>query len=740
MGIKGFDINKISKQVERYELQFESTKKGHSSYWMSKAWGASSTQDAVIIQNHKAISNFVNIVTGDPNIKARFANDNKDSNVITVPAVSDLKDFDFAVGETIHKAALYRYGDPRIVQAHGATVLDYVVENIYVDTKIHETSPGYVDYLSAKYLKSYLSPRIHEYVNNHTQDNIRNHSVDQHTYAVNINYKLFNPTAKSLLPGMDEIMAAMDVSNIRNMSADQRRHMVQQVRRLIDKYITEANQPEMQPPPQESQGEGEPQQNKQQNKSEQNTSNSKDNKKSDNNESSDKSNKSEDVDKSNSKDNNQSTVKGESEDSEQSDTGESEQSSGGGNAHDQLFDEQMFAALNKAAKDRMAKQDLDIDMVPTSTIQEEISKINKPIENGTTSNGMVGGTNLRKLDELLDMKAEVLVDPLYPSTKIFKYNVKNLVYKTSAPREYMTHAYVAGQRSAKKIITRNESRTTESLRQTRGKLHNGHIHMLGVDIYDVFKRVQQTTQVPVLFNIQIDGSGSMSGHRMKQSVEAVCYIAGICKNLTGVDLTVSVRTEEYRTFNSKYIIGAPALLELFDSRKMKWDEILKYIGEARSCNGGTPDSIHYYDFIKLTEEARKRNTNVEVYNINISDGAPDSNSHTVPKEFREMDPKVCAYGRDIIVSTSVLYINNVFKRIHKASNGCTTIYMANVPEPCLNCNSITEALNTVGGKIVTGDRQRLENIGAQFNDTVTFVTNDLSYIYKMVNRLLKPRM
>jgi len=185
---------------EKYSLGSLNKTNNFSSFWLDSGWDNTSSvfdddedtnvkpkTDLVALSSYrKAISNFVGIVTGDPDIKVTFnstGDSYTDGKKVTISSKLDDKLFDSTVGLALHEGShiklsdfdflknlemnipqeLFNLGEKKgyyknQVVGHIKNLLNYV-EDRRIDNYIFTTSPGYKGYYHSMYDK-YLYSKI----------------------------------------------------------------------------------------------------------------------------------------------------------------------------------------------------------------------------------------------------------------------------------------------------------------------------------------------------------------------------------------------------------------------------------------------------------------------------------------------------------------------------------------------------------------------------------------------------
>jgi hypothetical protein len=174
-------------------------------------------------------------------------------------------------------------------------------------------------------------------------------------------------------------------------------------------------------------------------------------------------------------------------------------------------------------------------------------------------------------------------------------------------------AITLGKLLGKKLKMRNEERSTIYNRLGNGKIDRRLISALGHGYERVFYNVETDKFNNASIHISIDGSGSMSGDKFKQTAKATIAIATAANAIQGLDVTVSYRSTEY--------VGNTDTAAIFILYKSKRDSIkrLYKIMPLLTLNGTTPEGLCFEAIQKLITQG---NDNHDSYFINLSDGQP----------------------------------------------------------------------------------------------------------------------
>ena len=170
-----------------------------------------------------------------------------------------------------------------------------------------------------------------------------------------------------------------------------------------------------------------------------------------------------------------------------------------------------------------------------------------------------------------------------------------------------------GTMLGRKLQVRNESSSLKNSRLNKGKIDKRLIASLGFGNENVFEQTFVTRYNDAYVHLSIDASGSMHGNRFEKATIAAVAIAKAASMIQGLNVTISYRTTT--NIGNKY---CPCILMAYDSTKDKISKIrniFKYI----ACNGTTPEGLC---FEAIQNEIVEGSNNIDSYFINFSDGEP----------------------------------------------------------------------------------------------------------------------
>ena len=172
--------------------------------------------------------------------------------------------------------------------------------------------------------------------------------------------------------------------------------------------------------------------------------------------------------------------------------------------------------------------------------------------------------------------------------------------------EYVNRGLAIGRALGNKLQLRNRESIETSVRQRKGKIDGRALARLGFDDPAVFAKTIITQNPDENIHITIDASGSMSGNRIQNTLTASAAIAQALKMTTNMHLTVSLRSEQD---------NKPLVVIIYDSKRDTINHIRK-TWQYIYCSSLTPESLCFNAISKYL----KPNTTI----INFSDGMPYS--------------------------------------------------------------------------------------------------------------------
>ena len=166
----------------------------------------------------------------------------------------------------------------------------------------------------------------------------------------------------------------------------------------------------------------------------------------------------------------------------------------------------------------------------------------------------------------------------------------------------------------KKLKTRNEERVNNTPRMKSGKLNGRMLHEIGFGNFQIFDQININTATPCLLHISIDASSSMGGDKWYNTQTAAVAIAKAASMTDNMNVVISYRGIYYNSGQG----CQPLMMIAYDSRKDKFQKIQNLFKHI-SPSGTTPEGLCFEAILK---ELVKTKNGTDSYLINFSDGWP----------------------------------------------------------------------------------------------------------------------
>jgi len=573
----------------------QKTKNNTSNFWLDDDYGYDVLTGAQLkpakdyaktAATKRAISNFVNIVTGQ-NIPVVYSTKDEsftDGKQVVISGNIKDKDFDPTVGLALHEGSHCKLTDfgtlinlnngnniplhikekilnkyfshltdehdkewmvTNYIAGHVGGLLNYV-EDRRIDNFIYQSAPGYQGYYQAMYNK-YFNAKI---IDKGLQSNEKR-DLDWDSYF----FRIINLTNTNrdinALPGLKDIWNLLDLRNIgRLLSTDDAISIAFKMFEIVESHITFVEKEEEEKED-EGEGGGNESDNKKQGGSKKPGNDITDSQKHQLEKAIEKQ---KDFNKGNSK---KTTIS---------------------NA-----DKRKVQALDKSGS--------------------EMKLVGKGIpQNYHTKNG--SGTQCLVVKNI---SMELVESGLYETlTKGYRHNSLTM-------QGVITDGIRLGTMLGRKLQIRNESNTLIFNRLRQGKIDKRLISSLGFGNEQVFNQILTDRFNPAIVHISIDASGSMSGDKWNKSQQSAVAIAKAASMIQNLDVVISYRSTE--SIGNKY---TPAVFIAYDSRKDKISKITKLF-QYITCPGTTPEGLC---FEAIEKEIVSGDNGVDSYFINFSDGEP----------------------------------------------------------------------------------------------------------------------
>jgi hypothetical protein len=597
----------------------------------------------------RAISNFVNIVTGE-NIKVIFDqrgdNSYTDGKTVTISAKMDDKDFDPTVGLALHegshikltdfssldKIRNYEFPQPLtydyLSQLEDKHQMSYdgvrnwvsgvvkdllnVIEDRRIDYYIYSTSPGYKGYYHSMYDKYFNAKIIDKGLQS---SEYRENDWESYMFRI-INITNENRDLDAL-PLLREVYKMIDLRNINRLQNTQQAfELACEIFKFIEDSLPSLQQ-QNQNQNQSGDGESDENQSEEGSGSGSGGDNSQTNG-TDNTEGSENDGES----KQDSTDGDDTNGDAEGGDVKSGRSSYNPNGAGGDGSNNQISDTKAQSGEGSLS-DRQKKQ-----------LETAIEK-QKKFQNGDITKKKVSKTEQQKLETLAKSGIdEKLVGKDYNSNHYWRKDKQTAVvivrnftkaladsdtismvssygYYAERNQESINKGLQIGTMMGKRLKVRSEERSLVTPRMKNGKISGRLLHELGMGNVQIFDQTVVNKHKPALIHISIDASSSMGGSKWTNSQTAAVAIAKAASMTSNLDVVISYRAIQHNPVQ-------PLMLIAYDSRKdkiSKIQQLFKYLNPT----GTTPEGLC---FESILDEIIKTNKGTDSYFINFSDGWP----------------------------------------------------------------------------------------------------------------------
>ena len=600
---------------------------GKSSYWLSNNTDnlMESENSYKLAASKRAISNFVNIVTGDT-IPVKYASSSHsytDGKSITIgSAIKASSDFDVTVGLALHEASHIVLSDfemlrrlfsliPESTKTESLRITGRVdqntiqgiwnwVEDRRIDYYIYTTAPGYKEYYHSMYNKYFNNDIIDKGL---VSSEYRSETLDSYMFRI-INFT--NPkTDLNALSKLRQIYNTIDLRNIGRLKSS--KDSLDVAIKVYELILTALDE---------------------------NQSTTSDNSKSN----------STDTGKSNSTDTDNSSEKSESNESDNDDEiSESEMEDILNELESTMDDSGMDISDIFSDGDSNSNSDsTDTNTKPLSDSAkrklDQWIKKQSDFVSGVTKKKSITKKQEKEI-ELIEESNSNIVDVEYTDDYRIKRKVECIVVKNFTESLLHSNAFSFGMDKprhqsqvdegirlgtiiGKKLQIRNESNTTVYNRQKRGRLDKRMISSLGYGNESVFQYALQDSYKKANLHISVDASSSMSSSNKWE--RTLVNVVALCK---AVDMIPNLEVQvSFRATNS----DLPYILMAYDSRKDKFVKVKKMFAYLTPA-GLTPEGLA---FAAISELIPNPTSDMDSYFLNISDGAPYYNGYQGSAAYR----------------------------------------------------------------------------------------------------------
>ena len=658
----------------------------YSSFWLDRSiWDdvdqevtkvEKKSNDLMKLMSYKrSISNFVNIVTGQPipvTFNGRGEDSYTDGNQVVISAKMNDKEFDPVVGLALHEGSHVKltnfttlkelmdnnvfpssmidffnsfktdegsefnytqeWYDNKDQIIHNLKQLLNYVEDRRIDNYIYKSAPGYRGYYEAMYNKYFHS--------NVVDKGLKSSEHRTETWSSYM-FRLINITNKNrdlnALKGLRKIWNLLDLKNISRLrTTDDALELAGEIFMVIQNNVNK-DMDQMPEPQKGGDGQG------------QDDTDGKSDMSSDDKATADappmegngngkgKDSKGDDGDDGNSTD-----------DKGSQSTGLGNKNGAGGN----------FSPLNdrqkKMLENAIKKQEkfLDGDIQKTTISKSDKKKLDTldqaDIETEVTGKGLEQGYYRNASQGVQTYVIKNVTKNLIDSGIVPHLGTWRLDSNDTAVRKGITLGTILG----KKLKTRNEERINNTPRMKSGKLNGRMLHEIGFGNFQIFDQININTATPCLLHISIDASSSMGGDKWYNTQTAAVAIAKAASMTDNMNVVISYRGIYYNSGQG----CQPLMMIAYDSRKDKFQKIqnlFKFI----SPSGTTPEGLCFEAILK---ELVKTKNGTDSYLINFSDGWPG------------FDNKEISYGGQYAVDHTAEQV----KKVRQAGVGVLSYFIS----------------------------------------------------------------
>ena len=596
-----------------------------SSFWLDDdfdtdftSWDDSGTKKRKIVDHTKlastqrAISNFVNIVTGKQ-IPVRFQSADSsytDGETVTIGTKLEGKNFDPAVGLALHEGSHIAFTDFNILKNcnqigsafHSAVAMQGCdpdmnmnseqlmiikdilnwVEDRRIDYRIYTTAPGYRVYYEAMYDKYFNDKVIDKALESGEKCE---ETWDDYLFHI-INFT--NPNRQlDALKALRSIWNVVDLKHINRLKNTQDALVVScEIYKLIKKAVAE----------EESQNQGSGQSNEE------------------------------------SQEQNDSEASGSGQGDDIPEDAEFEVAEGDGAGGSRQSSSNLSPVHQRKLEKAIQKQRefLNDDAKKTGRLSKKDARVVETLKNSGTESREVnaGGsesapvpvqtTVIKKLNQAVVMTLDEMFDT-YTAERVFTQGIDPLNTDKWGFRGYqdmhkaVTEGIVLGRQLGQKLQIRNEERSLKSTRLQSGKIDRRLVSSLGFGNDSVFHHIVTDRFKNFFIHISIDASGSMGGKRFENAIKSAVAVAQAASMTTGIRVQISLRgtTGNYNSSKS-------TTLYAYDSAHDKMSKI-KTLFPWLKTFGMTPEGIA---FESIYRDIKKDAKGDECIFINYSDGMP----------------------------------------------------------------------------------------------------------------------
>ena len=613
----------------------------NSSFWLDfdSDHERSSRVDIVKLAGYKrAISNFVNIVTGRNDIQVKY-NDNDvsytDGKTVTISGkLSDGESFDTTVGLALHEGSHCLLTDFNWTKSYLSSFYEYnrqqrikdllnVIEDRRIDSYIYKSAPGYRGYYEAMYNEYFYANAINIAIKRKMKSDV---NWDNYMFHI---INIANPNRdENALPGLKKIFDFIDLKNIDRLKTTAAAAMVaEEVYDMVNNLVAQHGQPQDQDQDDDQADSGQSSQTMSGNGT---ASGSNGNKSKNKNEQEESEGESEDSEDS------------EFDDQDESDEQDAEGTAGsegsdGNDSDSKEKEEKQLTPKEQKAKEKAEKEAKKQEEKETKEVAKNLAEAIRQQKKFLSGNIKKSKVSKKQVDQIEAMTSnDVSIETVEATNNRFggKMNVNVMVVKGITQQildagfvngHYTDNAYYnqenakavaegmrLGVMLGKKLKTRDEERVLKTTRCATGKIDARLISELGFGAENVFSQIVHYNVKPIYMHLTIDASGSMSGDKWRKSLKTAVAIAKACSMVSNIHVTIDIRGEVNSLRNT------PLTWVVYDSQRNNMSHILKHFPKL-AATSSTPESLCY---ASIMNNMLKASNGKESYFITFSDGEP----------------------------------------------------------------------------------------------------------------------
>ena len=640
---------------EKYSAKSLNKTNNYSSFWMGDSLDSHYSifdveevkpkVDLIALASYRrAIANFVNILTGDPDIKVTYTTSGDsytDGKTVTISSKMDDKLYDSTVGLALHEGSHIKLSDfdflrnleanipaeyfvrgemkgfPKMeILSHIKNLLNYV-EDRRIDNYVFSTSPGYKGYYHSMYDKYFHAKVIDKAL---VTDEYTDENWDSYIFRV-LNLTNKNTNLNSV-KGLRDIWKVLDLKNINRLKSSEEAFQVAlEVYNIILNNVpdgVEKTDEEGNTTYEKADGSG---------SSEESGKSSGSNNSGGNDDSETLS----DDEFDSLIDSIENPEKGSGESGGKSinvDLPMSGESSGGGiDVGKETKKVELSERQKKILEKAIEKQKKFMEgELPKKKVTKKVMDDLKTVEESGMGYHDVGKDLKDKYLEKATPTKCIVVRNLTKS--LIDSNTVNMLSTGRYRRWFMSEneneeGFVEkgiriGTILGKKLQVRGESRDTKWTRKDSGKIDKRLIAELGFGNDRVFHTTFVESYADAFLHISVDASGSMNGEKWDNTMTSVVAICKAVSMIQNVDVVVSVRSTQSGSGSYRSRRDYPIILLAYDSRIDKFSKVKNLFPHIR-CSGTTPEGLCYE---AVMNEIVPSSNNRESYFLNFSDGMP----------------------------------------------------------------------------------------------------------------------